>query len=148
MLAISVDSPAESAVGSTSARASIDFRIIIPAIIRVSTIAQAEHIVVEDRHIAQGFIDLDVGTSLKLTSNNRNGYQLSASYDAELLSAVDVRISSQNMTASSGFGTMRVAAGLTVDKVVPVGYRFHLLPGIRAGSYRWPVALAFSLAAT
>jgi hypothetical protein len=136
MLAMPVGSFAESRVGGTSAQASINFRIIIPAIIRVSTVAQADHIVLDERHIAQGFIDLDSGTSLKLTSNNRDGYQLSASYDAQLLSAVEVRISSQNLTASSGFGSMRVVAGLTVDKLVPVGYRFHLLPGVRAGSYR------------
>lgn len=134
-------------VGTGTARPSIDFRIVIPAIICVRSVSQPDHIVIEAKHIAQGYIDLDVGTSVKLTSNTREGYLLSASYDPKVLSSVEVRVSSQNMTASSGFGSMRVASGLAIDKLIEISYRLHLLPGVRAGDYRWPVALAFSLAA-
>lgn len=139
---------AESGDGTASARASIDFRIVIPAIIRVTPVTQPDHIVIEDRHIAQGYIDLDAGTSVKLTSNARDGYLLTASYDPKVLSSVEVRVASQNMTASSGFGSMRVASGLAIDKLIAISYRLHFVPGVRAGDYRWPVALAFSLAAT
>ena len=137
---------AESRTGGGSPRAGLDFRIVIPAVIRVKAVTQPERIVIEDRHIDQGYIDLDAGTSVKLTVNTRDGYLLSASYDPQLLSGVEVRVSSQKLTASSGFGSMRVASGLMTDKLVPISYRFHLVPGTRAGDYRWPVALAFSLA--
>ena len=95
---------AESRTGGGSARAGLDFRIVIPAIIRVKAVTQHERIVIEDRHIDQGYIDLDAGTSVKLTVNTRDGYLLSASYDPQLLSGVEVRVSSQKLTASSGFG--------------------------------------------
>lgn len=143
-----LSSHAESRTGTSSAQASLNFRIVVPAIICVTAVAQPEQLVIEDRHIEQGYIDLDAGTSVKLTVNTREGYQLSASYDSRLLSSAEVRISSQNLTASSGFGSMRVASGLLTDKLVPISYRLHLAPGARAGQYRWPVALAFSLALT
>ena len=144
IMATPMHSFADSRVGISSAKASIDFRIVVPVVIRVIPVAQPDQVVIDDRHIALGYIDLDAGTSVKLTSNNRSGYQLAARYDAQLLSKVEVRISSQNLTASSGYGSMRVASGLTVDKLVPIGYRMYLAPGVVAGSYRWPVALAFS----
>ena len=59
---------------------------------------------------------------------------------------VEVQISGQNLNASSGAGSMRVNSDIAIDKVVPISYRLHLAPGARAGHYRWPVALAFSLA--
>jgi hypothetical protein len=148
MLALPMTGHADSRTGTTVSQASINFRIVIPAIIRVNTVTQPDHIVIADRHIAAGYIDLEAGTSVTLTTNHRSGYLLSASYDAPWLSRVDVRIANQNLTASSGSGSMRVTSGLMVDKLVPISYRLHLAPGMHAGAYRWPVALAFSLAAT
>lgn len=144
---LAMPSLADSRTGTTGAKASIDFCIVIPAIIRVTPVTQPDHVVIDDRHIALGYIDLDAGTSVKLTSNNRSGYLLAASYDVQLLSKVEVRISSQHLTASSGHGSIRVASGLTTEKLVPIGYRLYLAPGVLAGAYRWPVALAFSLVA-
>ena len=144
LLAMPKHSFTDSRVGISSAKASIDIRIVVPVVIRVISMAQPDQVVIDESHIALGYIDLDAGTSVKLTSNNRSGYQLAARYDAQLLSKVEVRISSQNLTASSGYGSMRVVSGLTVDKLVPIAYRMHLAPGVVAGYYRWPVALSFS----
>lgn len=145
-LAVPTSSLADSRTGTTGAGAGIDFRIVIPAIIRVTAVTQPDRVVIEHRHITQGYIDLDAGTSVKITSNTRNGYLLTARYDAQLLSMVEVQISGQNLTASSGAGSMRVGSGFAIDKLVPISYRLHLAPGVQAGAYRWPVALAFSLA--
>lgn len=134
--------------GALSSSASLNFRIEIPAVIRVTPVSQPERLVISQRHIDQGYIDLDAGTSVKLTNNTRSGYMLTASYNAQLLSSVEVRVANQQLASSSGFGSMRVISGMVVDKLVDIGYRLHLAPGVRAGEYRWPVALAFSLAMT
>ncbi|MBL0124393.1 MAG: hypothetical protein IPP88_17255 [Betaproteobacteria bacterium] len=139
-------SHAESRTGTGTAGASLNFRITIPAMIRVNAMTQPDHVVIGEQHVNQGFIDLDTGTAVNLTSNNRDGYVLTTSYDSKLLSAIEVRVSSQTLKASSGTGSMRVSSGLIVNKLVPISYRLHLAPGVRAGEYRWPVALAFSLA--
>lgn len=138
---------AESQLAASTTRARLDFRITIPAIIRVTPLVQPERIVIEDRHIAQGYIDLDTGTAVKLTVNTRAGYVLSASYNSALLAGVELRISNQNLTISSGYGSMQVASGFMTDKIVPIAYRLHLASGVQAGEYRWPIALAFSLPA-
>jgi hypothetical protein len=138
----------ESRPGHSTAAASLDFCVIIPAIIRITTVTQPERLVIEDRHISQGFIDLDAATAVKISINHRDGYLLSARYDAQLLSAIEVRVSSHNLATSAGAGSMRVASGLATDKLVPISYRLYLAPGALAGDYCWPVALAFSLALT
>lgn len=146
-LIVPMRSFAEGRADTAGARANIDFRIVIPAMIRVTMVTQPDNILIEDRHIAQGYLDLDAGSSVRLTSNTRDGYLLQASYDSRILSSVEVRVSSQNLTASMGFGSMRVASGLIIDKLILISYRLHLAPSVRAGQYRWPLALAFSLAA-
>ena len=140
------DGFAESQTSVTVANARLDFRIVIPAIIRVTAVTQPESIEINDQHIQSGYIDLDAATAVKLTNNTRSGYQLTARYDAALLSSVEVRISSKKLTASSGFGSMHVASGLANEQVVPIGFRMYLARGVQPGQYRWPVALAFSLA--
>ena len=147
-VAVAPVSLAESRTDGSTASASLNFRIVVPAIIRVAAVKQPEVIVINATDIAQGYIDLDTGTSVKLTVNTRAGYQLAASYDANLLSGAEVRVSNQKLIATSGYGSMRMTSGLVNDKVVPIGYRLHLARGVQAGEYRWPVALAFSLATT
>jgi len=145
-LATPVLSYADSQTGTTNGRASLDFRIVIPAVIRVSAVTQPDYIIINEQHITQGYVDLDASTVIKITNNTRNGYLLNARYDTQFLTKVEVQISGQNLTASFGAGSMRVSTGIAVDKLVPISYRLHLIPGVGAGQYRWPVALAFSLA--
>ena len=145
-IAMPRDSFADSQTSAAVASAHLNFRIVIPAIIRVTTVTQPDHIVINDQHIENGYIDLDAASAVKLTHNTRSGYQLTARYDATLLSSVEVRVPTAKLTASSGFGSMHVACGLTNEQVVPIGYRLILARGVRAGQYSWPVALAFSLA--
>jgi hypothetical protein len=145
-LGVPATSIAESRTGTGSAGASLNFRIVIPAMIRVTNVTQPDRIVIEEPHIRQGFIDLEAGSSVNLTSNNRDGYVLTTNYDSKMLTGIEVRVASQTLTAASGSGSMRVTSGFIVNKRVPISYRLHLAPGVRAGEYRWPVALAFSLA--
>ena len=137
---------ADNQKGTSSAHTSLDIRVVIPAVIRVSRVTQPDQFVIEPRHIAQGYIDLDAATLVKITNNTRDGYLLAAQYDAEMLSKIEVQMSGKKLTASSGAGCMRVDSGIVVDKLVPISYRLHLAGGVLAGGYRWPVALAFSLA--
>ncbi len=137
---------AESQTGTSAAQTSLDIRVVIPAYIRVSRVTQPDQFVIENRHITQGYIDLDAATLVKITNNTRNGYLLAAQYDAEMLSKIEVKVAGKNLTASSGVGCMRVDSGVVLDKLVPISYRLHLARGVRAGGYPWPVALAFSLA--
>ena len=140
-----VYSSAESQTGTSSARASLDFRIVIPAIVRVKAIAQPDTLQITGSDIARGYIDLEAGSSVTLTTNSPLGYLLTARYDRQLLAAIEVRMSNENMNTNSGIGSMRMASAFAVDKVVPISYRLYLAEGIAPGVYQWPVRLDFSL---
>jgi len=135
---------AETNQGNKRASASIDFRVIIPVVLRARTLEQQSHIRVEPHHISQGYVDLEEASTIELTSNSRHGYQLSARYDAAVLAKMDVHIDAQRMTATAGSGSMRVHARPRLNAVVRVGYRLYLQPSVTVGEYRWPVALSFA----
>ncbi|MEO8385699.1 MAG: hypothetical protein ABI583_10685 [Betaproteobacteria bacterium] len=61
---------------------------------------------------------------------------------------IDICIDGQQLHAQHNICSMLVKARLAVDKQVPFSYRLYLIHGLGTGTVRWPVALAFSLAAT
>ena len=140
-------SVAESQPQPANATAILDFRIVIPAVVKIASTVQPDRVIIEEHHIAQGYIDMAAATSVKLITNTRAGYQLTASYDTSLLTKLDVHVDGQQLRAEDGSGSMLVKSGLAINKLVPFSYRLHLVPGVATGTYRWPVALAFSLGA-
>jgi len=144
LMLIATNGAAETHQGSKAASASIDFRIIVPVVLRARTLEQQSHLKIESQHISQGFVDLEHASTIELTSNSRNGYQLSARYDAAVLAKMDVHIDAQHMTATAGAGSMRVHARPRLNAVVRIGYRLYLQPSVTVGEYRWPVALTFA----
>ena len=144
LLLLASNCPAETHLGSTRASASIDFRVIIPVVLRARTLEQQSYIRLEPQHISQGYVDLEHASTVELTSNSRNGYQLSARYDAAVLAKMEVHIDTQHMTATAGSGSMRIHTKPLLNAVVRVGYRLYLQPTLTTGEYRWPVALTFA----
>ena len=141
----SAHAEAASAHGGSKASAQLNFRIVIPAIVRVKALAQALGITITQDDVDRGHVDLAAASQLMLTSNSRNGYLISANFDAEILDGVEIKMLNQTLRtdARKGTKTMHVQSSILIDEVVGVGYRLHLKPGLKAGNYHWPVALAF-----
>lgn len=129
--------------GGTSAAVHLNFRIVIPAIVRVKALSQVASITIEQAHIDRGYIDLDAASSLQLTSNSRRGYMLSANFNAELLEKIDVKLPHKTFHANDRSTNMHVESPILIDEVVGVSYRLYLKPHVQAGEYQWPVALTF-----
>jgi hypothetical protein len=136
---------ANAARGGSKASAHLNFRIVIPAIVRVKALTQASRFTITQNDVDRGHLDLDAASTLMLTSNNRNGYIVSANFDAEILEGVEIKLPNQTLraNASKGTKTMHVQSSILVDEVIGVGYRLYLKSGLKAGHYHWPVALAF-----
>lgn len=111
------------------ARASVDFRIVIPAFVRVKTLVNPQRLQVTMRDVERGYVDLDDASSLLLTSNSPAGYSVSVAFDPTVVSEVDVRMPSRS--------------GVMIDAALHIGYRLHLKSGVAPGDYRWPVVLTF-----
>lgn len=141
---LSTASHADSATATSRAQAGLNFRIVIPPIVRVRPLVQPSEITIEPGHVAQGYVDLESASVVALTSNSREGYQVAARYDTSLLARLEVRVANQNIRVVSGYGSVRVRSPLLTNAEVAVGYRLYLNPEIAAGRYPWPVALTFS----
>lgn len=144
LCALSVPGLAEESSAGKRTSASIDFRVIIPVVVRVTRVQPQERLTIEAQHINQGFIDIASDNGLLLTSNSRRGYQLTARHDQHLLSGVDIELSGQQLSVRGGTGNMRVVAERSNNQPVPIRYRLHLAAGVTPGRYQWPVALQFS----
>ena len=129
--------------GINNAAAHLNFRIVIPAIVRVKALSQPVNIKIEQTHIDRGYIDLDAASSLQLTSNSRRGYMLSANFNAELLEKIEVKLPHKTLHANERSSNMHVESPILIDEVVGVSYRLYLKPHVQAGEYQWPVALTF-----
>lgn len=141
----SAHADASSVRGGSKASAQLNVRIIVPAIVRVKALAQALGITVTQDDVDRGHLDLDAASQLMLTSNSRDGYLISAIFDAEILDSVEIKLPNQTLHANTrkGTKTMHVQSSILIDEVVGVGYRLYLKSGLKAGNYHWPVALAF-----
>jgi hypothetical protein len=141
----SLHAEANTAHGGSKASTHLNFRIVIPAIVRVKALTQASGVTITQHDVDRGHLDVDAASTLMLTSNSRKGYIVSANFDAEILKSIEVKLPNKTLHAdtSRGTKTMHVDSPILVDEVVGVSYRLYLKPGLKAGHYHWPVALAF-----
>jgi hypothetical protein len=135
---------AESGVTPLVARSSIDFRVVIPAMVRVKTVVQPARLNISRQHVEQGYIDVDDESSLLVTSNSPTGYTISIAFERGLFSRIEVRTAHWRVEVSGGAGSMHVHSGRVVDSPLRLGYRLYLNPEAGTGEYRWPVALGFA----
>jgi hypothetical protein len=127
-----------------AARASVDFRVVVPAIFRVKTLGQHDRVEITRQHIAQGYADVEDASLLLVTSNSATGYTIAIAFESGVLSRIEVRVQDERGEARGGTGSIHVHARRLVDAPLRIGYRLYLNPEVRAGTYRWPVALAFA----
>ena len=126
------------------ASASIDLRVVIPTVLRVSTVSQASTVRIDESHVAQGYVDLDQATMLQLASNSRRGMDIGIALDGQLVSRAVVRMLGVEIEVEGGHSTSRIASQAVVDQPVGVSYRLYLNARAEPGTYRWPVSLMFS----
>ena len=121
----------------------MDFRIAIPAMVRVEGMSQPRSLRIAREDIARGYVDLDDATSVRVTSNSRSGFAISVAFDEHLVSRVFVRIRGDDLAADASGDWLHVDAPRMVAAPLRLGYRLFLAPGAREGEYSWPVALGF-----
>jgi hypothetical protein len=150
ILALSVASPfahadAASARDGSKASANLNFRIVVPAIVRVKALVQALGVTVTQEDVERGHLDIDAASQLVMTSNSRNGYIVSANFDSEMLDKIEIKLPNKTLYADAGRGArwMHVNSAILMDEIVGISYRLYLKAGVKTGNYHWPVALAF-----
>jgi hypothetical protein len=137
--------PAESGTSSGGpAHAAIDFRVVIPTVLRVSVVSQPASIELQARHLEQGYIDLDAATLVAITSNARRGLNVSVAIDTRLVSRAVVRLLGSVIAADGSGAASLIRTSPGRERQVPVSYRLYLDSRATQGVHPWPVALGFS----
>lgn len=134
---------AESRTGTSRASASIDFRIVIPQVLRLKTMRQPVQLVVTARDVAAGFVEIERGMELELLSNLRGGHALQFSLASPVVRAADVSGLNQPVHIAGSLAEVwfpRAARGATRTTLI-LGFRLLLAANAQPGVYDWPVSM-------
>ena len=132
---------AEGSTGSASAAPHIDFKIVIPVVLRVRAVSQAHELSVTREDAERGYVDVPAGTRLRVTSNDPAGLRVELRFDRERVSRVRAEMAGQQLEVASP-ESLPLRTAKMLDAPLDVGYRLYLVPGTAPGRYPWPVSLA------
>ena len=131
------------AAAQKKAQTRLQVTATILTMIKVKVVSQPGQINIEQKHIAQGYIDIEDASVLLITSNSPDGFMMSLSHDHALVASVSARLSQGGSTAD-GESMIAVRTQQVRDEPMRVSYRLHLNSQARVGSQPWPVALSFT----
>ncbi len=138
MLAVSVAAGA----GEKNTQTQLSVSATVLTMIKVKIISQPSHLQIEQRHISQGYIDIEDASVLLISSNSADGFMMSLACDLGLVTHVTAKLSQGS--SIEGDGMIAIRTQQVRDEPMRVSYRLHLDPQAHAGSLPWPVALSFT----
>jgi hypothetical protein len=107
-----------------------------------TTLKQPAGLMVTRQDVAKGYVDVEAGTVLQVTSNDQNGYYLNFSVDGEIIRTSDVEINGRSISVSSGVGLVHQPFPGRAGAMIQISYRLFISPTVQPGLYPWPVAVA------
>jgi len=126
-------------VSAGSASASVQFKIVIPPVLRMNVVAQPM-ITITQEDIARGYVETTDAHELNVVSNTNREYAVRLDVTGSLV---------QRATVISGFNSREFgASGISLVQPRPTQnnqarfaftYRFDLAKGVTPGSYPLPV---------
>lgn len=131
------------AVQAAAHAAHIDLQVVVPAVVVARGGHAPRELVIGDRDLERGYIDIPEDTAALVSSNSAEGFALSVAFDRTVVSEVQVRLQGASPAAAARGVWVHVDAPRMNDAPLRVGYRLVLAAGARAGAHRWPVALSF-----
>lgn len=95
--------------------------------------------------IAKGYVDVQAGTVLHVTSNDEDGYYLNFSINGEFIRATDVKINGRLISIPSSAALVHQPFPGLRGETIQITYRLFLSHEMIPGSYQWPVTVAANL---
>jgi len=136
---------AEGGAATRAASARVNFRVVIPPVLRLRTNHHPQQLVITARDAAAGYVEVASGMELEVHCNLRNGFAMQLAVTSPIVDAVEV----SGLPVPVRFG----ALGGTVSfprvpgdpnrKLLQLGFRVKLAPDARPGIYAWPVSVSF-----
>lgn len=110
-----------------------------------TTLRQPVGLTVTRQDIAKGYVDVEAGTVLHVTSNDKDGYFLNFSVNGELIRATDAKINGRSISIPSGSGLVHQSFPGIMGEMIQITYRLFLSSEMIPGSYQWPVTVAANM---
>jgi hypothetical protein len=132
---------AERESGGARIRERIDFAVVIPVVLRVVTVSEPRSVSIGPEDVARGYVDVNVATAMRVTSNNAAGVTAAISCDPALVARVEARLGGQVVAVQAPGASTRIDLGRMLDAPLGVSYRLFLVSSALPGTYRWPIAL-------
>ena len=126
-----------------SAQSNIQVSATVLTVIKMKVVRQPGQLNIEQRHINQGYVDIEDASELSIRSNNPSGFTLAWRADLVVVSRVSARIS-QGGIDTFGNSSLVVRTPLFRNESVQVSYRLHLNSQAQTGTHPWPVELSFT----
>lgn len=126
------------------ARAQLDFRIVIPEVIRMRVVDQPARLVISDDDIRKGYVEAPC--RVEIVSNGAAGFALTVTLTEGAVSGGRVTGLAGELPLSMLGAGLRMTHRNRADKRVlyDLRYRFIVNQGVSPGEYRWPVFLQIS----
>jgi hypothetical protein len=110
-----------------------------------TTLKQPTGLTVTRQDIAKGYLDVETGTVLRVTSNDNDGYYLNFRINAEFIRATDLMINGRSLSIQSGATLVHQPFPGMGGETIRISYRLFLSPEMKPGSYQWPVVVVAGL---
>lgn len=134
---------AESRNGIRSARADVDFRIVIPRVLSLRALRQPPRIMVTERDVAAGYVAVEEGVEMEVISNLRAGHSILIQVAGDVVN--EVVISGLGAPVHAGRQATMVhfprAARAPTRTTHRLAFRLQLARHVSPGTYDWPVSM-------
>lgn len=127
------------AMAAKFATQSIDFRIVIPPVIRMQVLRHPETIEITRRDVERGFVEIASGSLLEVTANTAWGVTFVPS--SGLARSARVSGFSGDVVVGPEGGALGGLRPMKQKTLFDLSYRVELASGVEPGTYPWPFAV-------
>lgn len=139
-LAITTPGLIEPVQAAQTASQTVRFVIKVPAMVRLDVLRQPQALEITEADIARGWVEIDHAAVVQVQSNTP--WEVSFRSRPDLFRAGTVRGLAGEVRLGPDGGSQPALIATKRPSSYELSYRFELAPGVKPGTYPWPVAVS------
>ena len=120
-----------------TASQTVRFVIKVPTMVRLEVLRQPQALEITDADVARGYIDVDHASLLQVQSNTL--WEVNFRSRSDIFSAATVTGLAGEVRLGPAGGSRPALLATKLPSSYELSYRFELAPGVKPGSYPWPI---------
>ena len=130
------------AAGAKDVHSEFAVSATVRAVADIELQSAPSNLLISDRDIRRGYIDIIQPTQFTVRSNSANGFALEVMTVAPMLTSMTIQGMDSELSLGAEGGTIVQRWQRPQTVAVALRFRFVLAPGLQAGNYPWPLRLA------